>query len=167
MASESPKWIALVLSILAIAISSLSWWEAHRNRIINEEINRPVLTISVDDVSDAYVHEPGLSFVYRATIKNEGKTVAKILSAEIAGTAHTVPDCDGKPSGEKYHQGLDEPPWILLPNETRSFFITLYFDCQADFRPAIQFEMKARYSFPGTGSEYSQTATTTTLPKPN
>src|SRR5215203_1121283 len=41
---EVAKWmIPILLSCVAIAISFLSFKEAYQNRVINEEINRPIL----------------------------------------------------------------------------------------------------------------------------
>jgi hypothetical protein len=50
--ADKPHHISLVLSILAMIISGFSWWESRSNRLINEEINRPVLSLA--DIESKY-----------------------------------------------------------------------------------------------------------------
>ncbi|MDX6382439.1 MAG: hypothetical protein QOK48_12 [Blastocatellia bacterium] len=79
MASESPKWIALVLSLIAISISGLSWWESHRNRIINEDVNRPILVIdsfTYDKDAAEMGNDNHIWVVFNVTTKNIGKVTA-------------------------------------------------------------------------------------------
>ena len=61
-------------------ISSLSWWEAHRSRLINEAINRPVLTMDIR--STAYVMPLAKGLKVTFEIKNLGKTPASIQSVK-------------------------------------------------------------------------------------
>src|SRR5260370_6342869 len=82
MTSESSKWIPICLSILAIVISSLSWWESHRGRVINEDINRPILTVAPIDVNtDLMSDQIPATFVIK--LKNGGKAPAVLSSVTI------------------------------------------------------------------------------------
>src|SRR5467141_1485338 len=82
MPSESPKWIALALSLVAITISGLSWWESHRGRVMNEELNRPVLALSkeIEIVAHPMTNQSVIGFT--ASLKNVGKTTAIINNLE-------------------------------------------------------------------------------------
>ena len=71
------KRLPIVLSLIAIGISCLGWWEAHRSRIVNEEINRPLLQAS--DVDFNQVLNTGYFFL-SVRLKNIGKTTAKLSS---------------------------------------------------------------------------------------
>jgi|ERR1051325_596033 hypothetical protein len=92
MSSESPKWIALVLSIFAITISSLSWWESHQARLINQEINRPLLQL------DEVKLERSKSFSELTFyLSNIGKSTARVTKVEYLSVARiwneTGPNC--------------------------------------------------------------------------
>ena len=79
MSSESPKWIALVLSVFAITISGLSWWESHRNRLVAEEVNRPILSDSkgFEITVNRNIGSTG-QMEWRVLLKNTGKQTASI-----------------------------------------------------------------------------------------
>lgn len=84
--ADKPHHLSLVLSIGAIIISSLSWWEGHQNRIINEEINRPVLSIARtdQDVGSVFIPNSGGSvYSFYVDVKNIGKATATILKANV------------------------------------------------------------------------------------
>lgn len=87
MPSESPKWIALTLSVIAVTISCLSWWESHRVRVLNEAVNRPVLVIA-DGTNGARVAgirvddtESPLYAAFSTTLHNSGKVTATIRTS--------------------------------------------------------------------------------------
>lgn len=81
MKSEPSKWLPILLSLVAVGISSLSWWESHRGRVINEETNRPQLRLE-EKYANTALEKIGL------TLKNVGKTPAK-LTKLILNETHT------------------------------------------------------------------------------
>ena len=77
--ADKPHHISLVLSILAMIISSFSWWESRSNRLINEEINRPVLSLA--DIESKYgetLRSGETVVVFNVGLKNTGKFTARI-----------------------------------------------------------------------------------------
>ncbi len=79
MSIEPSRWIPIGVSLLAIVISCLSWWESHRGRIINEEINRPILAINGITTSPSAVLGSGEAQIIiwlTIKLKNSGKATA-------------------------------------------------------------------------------------------
>ena|GEM_PF-2378145 len=117
MLSESPKWIALVLSICALIISGLSWWEAHRGRMISEEVNRPVLDYSKGDLGVTPFGDI-IRVDVIVNLKNTGKTTAIVNSVKFGGRHITLtPDCsfsDARPLDSTY-------PEEILPSTEQNF----------------------------------------------
>jgi hypothetical protein len=68
---------ATILSIFAILISSLSWWEAHEARTLNYESSLPNLSATVNLLDTIKVAQP-LHFDVR--IDNSGKTPARHMN---------------------------------------------------------------------------------------
>jgi hypothetical protein len=99
MSSESPKWIALIFSIIAITISGLSWWESRQNRIINQEVNRPILKVAgvslskdISPVVGSFKKETGIiikgsafttTVWFKVKIANVGKSTATLYHVQI------------------------------------------------------------------------------------
>jgi hypothetical protein len=79
--ADHPHWWTILLSAIAIVISVLSYVESHRNRALNEEVNRPIIRV-------ASIVDRGLVFEIRQAnpprrenaidlyIRNNGKTFA-------------------------------------------------------------------------------------------
>jgi hypothetical protein len=74
----------IVISSCALVISLLSLLEAHRGRLINEAVNRPIVTVETNGEAVAYWAKEGSGeFLVRTLgvtneIKNLGKTAAVI-----------------------------------------------------------------------------------------
>jgi hypothetical protein len=80
--SEPSKWLPLILSLTAIGISCLSWWESHRGRIINEEVNRPILTLNSLETTFRRGRDY-LEVTLKYNLKNVGKVEAVVTNASI------------------------------------------------------------------------------------
>jgi hypothetical protein len=89
--SEPSKWVpigislfALLISCVGCVISFLSWRESHRGRLINEAVNRPIVTVDTNGEALArWAKEGSGEFLVRtlfvtSEIKNLGKTAAII-----------------------------------------------------------------------------------------
>src|ERR1041384_582455 len=93
--SETVKWVpigislfALLISCVGCVISFLSWRESHRGRLINEAVNRPIVTVETDGEALArWAKEGSGEFLVRtlfvtSEIKNLGKTPAIITKVD-------------------------------------------------------------------------------------
>jgi hypothetical protein len=77
--ADKPHYLSLIFSILAIVVSCFSWWESHSNRLISEEVNRPIL--SVGNIESKYGETLGngeVVIVFDLALKNTGKFAAKV-----------------------------------------------------------------------------------------
>ena len=82
MKTEFLKWLPIVLSVIAVAISSISLWESHRNRVINEEINRPILAANTPVFEGLHSNsKDGIRVTVK--LKNVGKSTARLEDLEI------------------------------------------------------------------------------------
>lgn len=94
--ADRPHYVSIVLSIIAVVISCLSWWESHRGRLINEEANRPVL--SLENVT-AELHtlekDEGERINFELHLKNIGKVTATVFKVDmLAMLDGSSPNCD-------------------------------------------------------------------------
>ena len=101
--SEPAKWVPIGISSLALLISFLGWRDAHQGRLINEAVNRPVVTIEANGKvgGDAAKGSAKIdkNLAVTSEIKNLGKT-----SAVISKIDHEI---------EYFHECLLETnqPW--------------------------------------------------------
>src|SRR5437764_9852975 len=91
MVSESPKWVALILSLIAIVISGFSWWEGHRSRLVSEQINRPILitkNAKITDTSWGLLNYKGetddVLIAFDIGLTNVGKLPASITKIKVS-----------------------------------------------------------------------------------
>lgn len=86
--SDPPKLVPIILSVFALAISCLSLWISNRGRLINEEVNRPVLALT--SVKIGVLHPPDkdeqerlLYLLIVVKLKNLGKSTAHIQGLSL------------------------------------------------------------------------------------
>lgn len=99
--SDPPKLVPILLSSLALCISGLGWWESHRGRLINEEINRPILELENIQFENGKA-APILVIKQRAVlplsfyIKNSGKSSARLdlLTTESSSFEQGLTSCE-------------------------------------------------------------------------
>jgi hypothetical protein len=150
MSSESPKWIALVLSILAITISGLSWWESHRGRVINEAVSRPVLSVKAEVVQATYDSDR-VQVSLNVKLKNDGKAAA-LLTGGAVEPVLKFRDCDTQLLEQDAFAGE------ILPGQERRFESRLSLKSEAcKNRPWLDVTLNVSYKDSGSGTEYSQT----------
>lgn len=170
VASDSPKWIALVLSVVAIVASTLSWCETRRNRIINEqnkiineEVNRPLLTLTLLQTT-TFVPErsPGDPEVeFTVTLENDGKMQASIYKTLANVTLHQstidrLKGCEIKTYQSKVGpQQLD----ILPSSEKRVDFKATFSSACTKGEVVVDVAINVTYKAPD-GTEYAQILTT-------
>lgn len=159
MPSESPKWIALVLSLIAIIISGLSWWESHTGRRINEEVNRPILTLidfSSPSVSQGKDH---LSVKINYTFRNVGKVAATARVVTIQSTPTLRTFCHILLSEKESERHVYFEPLPGL-DRTISEQLEVSQDCEEDGKLILDnIMMIVEYSDPVSGNLFSQVFT--------
>jgi hypothetical protein len=86
--SDPPKLVPIVISVVALTVSVLSWLESHKGRLINEEINRPVLSLSnpsgTREIRD-WVKKDDVRIRFSADLNNTGNSRAQIQFIRIEG----------------------------------------------------------------------------------
>jgi hypothetical protein len=84
--ADRPHHISLALAIIALVVSCLSWWESHQGRIINEEANRPVLSVAgieTDAGATRLWKSPDIPLTVVVRLKNTGRVTARITEAKV------------------------------------------------------------------------------------
>jgi hypothetical protein len=78
------KAFPIFISVLALVISFLSWNDSHRGRLINEEANRPVLTLaSIQPSLDTLTNDEGERISLKVKLKNSGKVTSTVSSLSV------------------------------------------------------------------------------------
>jgi hypothetical protein len=170
MPSESPKWLPLVLSLVAIAVSGLSWWESHRNRVINEEVNRPLLSVTTIAAEASEPKAGRLYMFFTVKLKNNGKGTANVSDVIIEPRLALQPNgCEIVPLGK-----VDNTRFEVLPGFEQSFeYVTsVTLDCKKDARVYFGLRLLITYTDSGSGREYFQTfiegvGSSTSPPRPD
>jgi hypothetical protein len=157
------KFLAILISVIALVISSFSWWESHRSRLVNEEINRPILSLtSVEIESDVYSlsaenYVARVYLFFTARVKNLGKSTAVVSKSEVkpeffdsSKRCRIIKNYD-----EEAPSNGGEP--ILSGGEaTYTGAIALSLPCEE--KPSWDFglDIKLEYVDAGSGKAYSQ-----------
>jgi archaellum component FlaG (FlaF/FlaG flagellin family) len=135
--ADRPHSISLFLSILAMMIAGLSWWESHSARVANESSNRAIAYIT--DFQSLPPSESG-QYLYKLTIKNFGRSTALVpgykLSVVVDKTEQAMQDYREKeikeityslpPGVEK--QTVFDIPWAKIPGPQDGEFRFIYID---------------------------------------
>jgi hypothetical protein len=79
--ADHPHWWTIILSLIAIVVSGLSYLESHRSRLLNEAVDRPLVRlVSVDPGQPALGKVlptgPRLPRYYGLKLRNSGKSYA-------------------------------------------------------------------------------------------
>jgi hypothetical protein len=111
--AEPAKWLPIGISALALVISFLGWLEAHRGRLINEQVNRPTVTVEITGKSQVLLLREGLPEILKVVyvtgeIKNLGNMTATIT--KIDSTLTELGECklDKPVIGERWSGTLFE-----------------------------------------------------------
>jgi hypothetical protein len=85
--ADHPHWWTITLSMIAVVVSSLSYWESHRVRVLNEQTNRPL--VRVGDIAligpvlgRIASDESRLPNSYSVNLRNSGKLFASGVVVE-------------------------------------------------------------------------------------
>jgi len=116
---QSPKWLPILISVIALGVSGLSLWESHRSRTLNEDVNRPVLQLT--DVTHNTISSNGKGFArLRINLKNIGRATAMLETWKVIVMEEAIHGCklvglnpnESVESGvqrKEIPQGLSEP----------------------------------------------------------
>ena len=157
MKPDSFRWLPVVLASTAIAISCLSWWEAHRNRIISEEINRPIISVGKIEASSGAESGTGnIRVWFRVGLKNDGKGTAIVDRATVEPflTYEIVGECQpGHLAARSAPQSFE-----VLPGFEKGVFcvITLPPKCGKSSTLHFELPMLVTYTDSGSGRQYFQ-----------
>lgn len=163
--SDPPKLVPIVISVFALTVSILSWIESHKGRLINEEINRPVLSLSKPTVKreiGSWVKENEARLWFSGLLNNTGKSRAQIqlLKIEIEPSL-LIQRCDVRHPIELGAEYED-----LLPGQ-EMFISTLVSysasdTCDLSLSPMFfDITVDVGYTDPATGNQYIQKLYTT------
>src|SRR5205807_1373522 len=110
MPSESPKWIALALSVIALTISSLSWWEAHQVKLMNKEINQAIFEAEELHIT-SYPTRDHIIANFKVSLKNIGKFTAMVHLADMKPhLVNPAKNCTIQPDISTYFTGVEILP---------------------------------------------------------
>jgi hypothetical protein len=122
--SDPVKWVPIGISLFALLISFFGWREAYRGRLINEAVNRPILTVETDGKAIASLLKEGSTeivktLVITSEIKNAGKTSAVVN--RIHHTIIPVSECADSNKAmwekDKWGENTEEPFQYLAGKE--------------------------------------------------
>lgn len=165
--SDPPKLTPIVISLIAVTISCLSWYESHRGRMINEEINRPILSLSSIEIESAVYsmpfrdYEDRVILFFTAKVKNVGKSTAVVRRTEITPTffrespgtgCKIIPEIDRITN---YNQ--EKEPILAGAEEEYVGDIQLTLACEQKSSWDFKVEALIDYGDVATGHTYSQT----------
>ena len=96
--ADRPHNVSIVLSLIAVAISCLSWWESHQVRRSNEAVNRPVLSVGTPIIQGSPVKvsdNTQIRLMFFVPLKNTGNVTGKIVSGNVVVKVNqlTPDDC--------------------------------------------------------------------------
>lgn len=158
--SDPPKLIPILISLIAVTISCLSWWESHRSRLINEEINRPILALT--SLQIATYEEPNQHEDYfplylniLPTVKNVGKSTAIVKEFKISPSFYFGNGC--KSVGQGHQESIDFMNPLLSGAEVSHIYVfDLMPECRKEQRWYLETEININYVNAGSGVEYTQ-----------
>ncbi|MDQ3817844.1 MAG: hypothetical protein M3247_08735 [Thermoproteota archaeon] len=104
-----PHYISIALSILALLVSLLSWWESHSARLISQGSNRALAYVTELQNVKMPFDTPGP--VYKVVVRNFGRSAAKGVRYWFKVTVANYM----KPKESEYQSPQFEQLWAELP----------------------------------------------------
>jgi len=163
--------VSLVVSIFAFVIGFLSWSETRRNRIINEDVNRPLLKAdgfklrgTSWDIKDRIVVQLGFM------VKNVGKGTAVVSSLTDAPIEVEIFNESNDCKLIETHDQYRLKDFHLLPDTDFGILVTAIVSRNCEKRPELKLPMivNLEYANEATGKIYdTQVLTTTAVISPD
>ena len=72
------KALPVLISVVALIISFFGWCDAHRGRLINEEVNRPILTVVSIQPDGEISNSEFIDIYMRVRLRNSGRVTAGV-----------------------------------------------------------------------------------------
>ncbi len=156
--SEPSKWLPIAFSLLAVLISCLSWWEAHRARTLAQDVNRPVLQFDRISCEVQSALRPGeTDTVVHVRVKNVGKATASLDKSDIVFLLpKNLENCTLSAGfGADYVGGLDGNEILVGFSYTLTEYVSASSGCQKFSSLGVGFLIDVEYS-DASGASYSQ-----------
>lgn len=155
---DPPKLIPMIISSVALLMSSLGWWESHRSRMISSEINRPILEITPTDVSISDGGElnqiPSLFIEVRA--KNVGKSTALIKNIKLAVSSGFPNGCKQLVSDDEDIESGEAIPLLIGEEMHNVTQLALTPECRHEGYDILKGLLAISYVDNGSGLSYEQ-----------
>jgi hypothetical protein len=159
MKPDSFRWLPIVLVSFALTISCLSWWESRRNRVVNEVVNRPVLSLGIPNLTQITFRKNPVRGLFLVPLKNSGKTTALIAETKTEFVSLPGDQCTPRIISNENSLERDREREILPSMEGSIYMIT-----ELDSSLCKHFDkglfLEVSYSDAGSGAQYAQRLTT-------
>src|SRR4051812_47820099 len=98
--ADHPHLWTITLSTIAIVVSGLSYFESHRTRVMNEQLNRPIVRATTIDVGlpvlgSAQPKTDKFQSAYTLHVRNSGKFFAGAVSVSYKAQLQDMRPIDG------------------------------------------------------------------------
>lgn len=164
---DPPKLVPIIISLVALIVSGLSWWEGRQVRRINEEINRPILALSILETSVsppstfstkpfAFLRETAV-IAFKIKLSNTGKTTAHMQGFNVD---KSLPVFDFKPCKKSIIEEINvwdmlQYPKEVLPGEEKTFWTRAKVNTDCN-ELSVQVFVDITYVDNASGREYNQ-----------
>jgi hypothetical protein len=125
-AKDAAPLLSVIMSLGALIVSGMSWYESHVNRYLNEAVDRPVLTVDKIEVAESSTPD---YFDVQVTYTNNGKVEAEDVRLDSLVTHHCNPNNElsvtSVPARDK--PAADETGYFvgLQPNRNETYSIPI------------------------------------------
>jgi hypothetical protein len=126
--ADHPHWWTIILSIVALIVSIFSYAESHRSRLLNEELNRPLVRVKGVDVNGpvvapAQVNGPRQENSYSLRIRNSGKSFATNIKLTFRAQLDDTREGNNLARFSDFRNAtsISEPIGDLAPDDEYSF----------------------------------------------
>jgi hypothetical protein len=150
------NWIPVIVSLIAVLLSALIWWDNHSSRLVAEDLNRPVLVFKdltpppVETKPQTYeVRDGPLLVNYEFT--NVGHTRGEVVRYNVVpGIEH------GTPCSAEFPKGFVPKDVELLPGAPNMIQTPILLNCSNTTHAWLTVEIDVDYVDTITHQQYSQ-----------
>jgi hypothetical protein len=106
--ADRPHYVSIILSIVALSVSLMSWWESRSSRLLNQNSSRAVVyAVELEEIND----EKNYGHDYKIIVKNLGRSPAvNIFTTNTVFYSKHRPNIDDYPMSGFVEMLDDIPP---------------------------------------------------------